>query len=301
MTQNTPIVKLEKLTKYYGSMIGIADLSLTVKQGEIFGFLGPNGAGKTTTIRLLLGLIKPSNGSIQLFGKDLTSHLKKCKRKIGYLPGDLGLYVDFTGIQYLNHFLKLRKEEVDETINHRLDSLMNIFNIDFKKKIKFYSKGMRQILGIIQAFMHEPQLIILDEPTTGLDPIMQEKFYELLKEYKTMGKTIFLSSHILSEVERVCDRVGIIKKGRYVSTEELGESRVFSGKKITLTFSSKQIPEGIKNLNGVKELRMVNDKFVFFYQGEMSSLIRRLDQTDIIDLLSETPSIEDTFFTYYKE
>lgn len=294
-------IQTYNLTKCYGTSPGVSEINLNVKQGEIFGFLGPNGAGKTTTIRLLLGLIKPSKGTIQLFGKDIAIFLNESLHDIGYLPGDIGLYRDLTGIQYLTHFMKLRKKHADDDFHYRLDQLMHKFNIDFQKKIKSYSKGMRQILGIIQAFMHEPQLLILDEPTTGLDPMMQEVFYDLLFEMKSKGRTIFLSSHILGEVERVCDRVGIIKKGKYIRTEELDKDNMLIGKKITLTISSEQIPNSLKNLNGVKELTMIKNRLDFFYSGDIFSLIQCLAQLKVMDLLCETPSIEDVFFNYYKD
>jgi ABC-2 type transport system ATP-binding protein len=294
-------IKTCNLTKYYGSSPGVLDLNLTIQHGEIFGFLGPNGAGKTTTIRSLLGLIKPSKGGIQLFGKNITTHLSDCLQDIGYLPGDIGLYKDFTGIQYLTHFMKLRKKEQDENSQNRLKQLITSFNIDFEKKIKSYSKGMRQIVGIIQAFLHAPKLLILDEPTTGLDPMMQEVFYNLLIEMKKMGKTIFLSSHILNEVERVCDRVGIIKKGKYLCTENLKEKNVLIGKKITLTIPSEQIPDCLKNLSGVQELTVTKGKINFFYSGDISALLQCLTLLNVKDLSCETPSIEDAFFNYYKD
>ena len=193
------IITTRGLTKYYGRFTGVEDLNLSVRQGEIYGFLGPNGAGKTTTIRLLLGLLKPSSGNMRIMGRETARFQKEPANLIGYLPGEIGLYKDLTGKAYLQHFMELRTGKVDHARRLRMEGLMHRFNIAFDKKIAAYSKGMRQVIGIIQAFMHNPRLLILDEPTAGLDPIMQELFYEFLLEEKEAGKTIFFSSHILKE------------------------------------------------------------------------------------------------------
>lgn len=299
--QNPNVIQISRLTKYYHSYPGLQSLNLTIRQGEIFGYLGPNGAGKTTTIRLLLGLLKPTDGNFSLLEKDIINNPKEYFREIGYIPGDISLYNDLTGNQYLSHFWNLRKGKNDKSNRQKLTILKNRFNIDYNKKIGAYSKGMKQVIGIVQAFMHQPKLLILDEPTSGLDPIMQEFFYELLLEEKKNGNTIFFSSHILSEVERVCDRVGIIKKGKLVCIEELGSNNSLIGKKVTLTTSSPKSLQIIQQLKGVKELVENGNKVEFFYTGEMNPLLQCLSSINLIDFTCEPPGIEDAFFKFYKD
>jgi ABC-2 type transport system ATP-binding protein len=299
--QDSIVIHTCGLTKYYHSYPGLQSLDLTIRQGEIFGYLGPNGAGKTTTIRLLLGLLKPTEGDFSLLGKTITNYPKEYFQEIGYIPGDISLYNDITGNQYLKHFWNLRKSGNDKSNQQRLAILKKRFKIDYDKKIGAYSKGMKQVMGIIQAFMHQPQLLILDEPTSGLDPIMQELFYELLLEEKQNGNTVFFSSHILSEVERVCDRVGIIKKGKLIRIEELGNNSSLIGKKVTLTLNSIKILPIIQQLKGVKGLTENGKKIVFFYSGELNPLMQSLASIDLTDFTCETPSIEDAFFKFYKD
>jgi ABC-2 type transport system ATP-binding protein len=222
---NKAAIEATDLTKYYGSSRGVIDLNLSVQRGEIFGFLGPNGAGKTTTIRLFISLIAPSKGNIYLLGKESKKGDKELLQKIGYLSGEIGLYHDLTGMEYLRHLMKLRGGNQMKISGKKMDSLIERFNTDLHRKIKKYSSGMKQIVAIIQAFMHDPILLILDEPTRGLDPLMQEQFHDLLREEKSRGKTIFLSSHNLREVEKVCDRVGVIKEGRLILVEEIEKYR----------------------------------------------------------------------------
>lgn len=299
--QNSVVIQTSGLTKYYHSYPGLQSLTLTIKQGEIFGYLGPNGAGKTTTIRLLLGLLKPTGGSFSLLGRDILTHPKEYFEELGYIPGDISLYNDLTGNQYLSHFWNLRKGRNNKSNQQRLTILKDRFNIDYSKKIGTYSKGMKQVIGIIQAFMHKPKLLILDEPTSGLDPIMQELFYELLLEEKKNGNTIFFSSHILSEVERVCDRVGIIKNGKLVCIEELENNNSLIGKKVSLTTTSPKFPQIIQQLSGVKELVENGNKVAFFYSGELNPLMQCLASIDLTDFTCESPSIEDAFFKFYKD
>jgi ABC-2 type transport system ATP-binding protein len=299
--QDSIVIQTYRLTKYYHSYLGLQSLDLTIRQGEIFGYLGPNGAGKTTTIRLLLGLLKPTGGNFSLLGKGIVSHPKEYFHEIGYIPGNISLYNDLTGNQYLSHFWNLRKGKNDTSNRQRLNILKEKFNIDYDKKIGAYSKGMKQVIGIIQAFMHQPRLLILDEPTSGLDPIMQELFYKLLLEERKNRNTIFFSSHILSEVERVCDRVGIIKKGKLVCIEELGNNSSLIGKKVTLATASKDFLSIMQQLKGVKELTENGNKVEFFYSGELNPLMQHLASIDLTDFTCESPSIEDVFFKFYKE
>jgi ABC-2 type transport system ATP-binding protein len=293
------VISTSGLTKYYRSFPGLQSLDLEIKRGEIFGYLGPNGAGKTTTIRLLLGLLKPTNGSFFLLGKNIQDQPKEYFSNIGYIPGEISLYNDITGNKYLDYFWELRKGRVNHSNKQRLHDLKARFKIDFDKKIGTYSKGMKQTIGIIQAFMHQPELLILDEPTSGLDPIMQEIFYDLLIEEKENNNTIFFSSHILSEIERVCDRVGIIKKGKLVCIEELGNNSGLLGKKIVLTMQSPTSKNPFTALSGIKELIVKGNNIEFFYSGDMNILLHHLSLMDLKDFTCETPSIEDAFFKFY--
>ncbi|MBN2534201.1 MAG: ABC transporter ATP-binding protein [Spirochaetales bacterium] len=303
MTPKTPIIELKNLTKYYGSYPGIMDINLGINEGEIFGFLGPNGAGKSTTIRLIIGLIKPTQGEISIFGKVKRAHHLEIFKEIGYLPGDIGLYKDLNGNDYLNHLLKLRMGKNYRKNNDTLMNLQKRFSIRFDKKINTYSKGMRQITGIIQAFMHNPRLLILDEPTTGLDPMMQEEFFNLILEEKKNGKTIFLSSHILSEIEKVCDRVGIIKKGKLIHVEEMTSYRTMPGKNIKIEplESPEKTLKIINNFVEPGKVAVRNGRIEFYYKGEIQKLIEQLSQVKIKDFICETPRIEDVFFRYYKD
>jgi len=214
------VIKTEDLTKYYGPVRGVENLNLEVEEGEIFGYLGPNGAGKTTTIRLLIGNLNPTRGKAYLLGHRVSTHSFVWKKDIGYIPGELSLYGNLTGEEFLRYFAYLRGG-VDWSY---VKSLAQRFDLDLSKLINTYSHGNRQKLGIIQALMHKPKLLILDEPTLGLDPLMQQEFYKIMEEVKGEGRTVFISSHILPEVEKICDRVGIIYRGRLVaegSPEEL--------------------------------------------------------------------------------
>lgn len=296
-------IQTSGLTKYYGSSLGIANLNIIVRRGEIFGFCGPNGSGKTTTIRLLLGLIKPSQGKITLLDKSLDIGSKEILRDIGYLPGDIGLYKDLTGIQYLKHLMKLREKRKYDGIKERMEHLVSRFNIDVQRKIKSYSKGMRQIIGITQAFMHEPQLLILDEPTVGLDPIMQELLYSLLQETRNKGKTVLFSSHILSEVGRMCDRVGIVRKGKLIRTEDVGKIKKHAGNNIAVELSTplQRIPNEIRLLEGVRNLSIQDDVIEFNYTGEMKLLIQCLAKMPVENFVCEKPKIEEEFYKYYED
>jgi ABC-2 type transport system ATP-binding protein len=303
--QGKGIIKTKGLTKYYGSSPGVEGLDLNIDRGEIFGFLGPNGAGKTTTIRLLLGLLRPTGGSISILGVNIAKDRLEVLRKIGYLPGDVGLYKDMTGAALLNHFLKLRENGNASQHKGRLVDLTERFKIDFQRKIAGYSKGMRQIVGILQAFMHDPDIYILDEPTSGLDPIMQERFYDLLLNERGRGKTVFLSTHILGEAERVCDRVGIIKRGRLVFTDEIAEYRSLVGKNIKIVTTTgangEKLREKLKALPGIETIEGEKEVLEFHYRGDIQKLLQLVSSSQIKDFTSEIPKIEDLFFKYYRD
>jgi len=291
------------LTKYYNAFTGLVDLDLSVSEGEIFGFLGPNGAGKTTTIRLLMGLIKPTRGSVFLMGHELRDSRLFVLKNIGYLPGDPGFYTDVTGNEYLVYLMKLRAGGRRHGAWHRLDELKKEFNIDYKKKIAGYSKGIRQILGIIQAFMHGPRLIILDEPTSGLDPVMQERFYRLVEREKEEGRTVFLSSHNLNEVERICDRVGFIKNGRLMTIERLGGRGSFAGRRVRLVVrdDTGAVLEGLDFLSDVTDPEVEGKTIRFLFRGDMNDLVDWAGTVDLADFTCEPPSVEDFFMSLYGE
>ncbi len=291
------------LTKRYGATAGITDLNLHVRRGEVCGFLGPNGAGKTTTIRLLLGLLRPTHGTMEILGLAPQGNRRSLLRRMGYLPGDIGLYRDLTGTEYLHHLLRLRTGRPSGEIRARLAELQDRFELDFHRKIGTYSKGMRQSVGILQAFMHRPELVILDEPTSGLDPIMQERFYELLSEERQRGTTVFLSSHILTEAARVCDRVVMVKGGRLVRVDEVEAYKARLGKRITIETrsSARAFRERIENLRGVSQMTEKENQLQFFFNGDMQTLIQGIGQIDITDFMCEPAAIEQVFMGFYGE
>ena len=287
------VIHTQKLTKYYGKVKGIKDVTLTVNQGEIFGFLGPNGAGKTTTIRLLLNLIKPTRGTAEIFGLDTQKDSLKIKSRIGYIPGDLSLYNFMSGEQFLKFVSSLRVNEAVMT-----DTLLTRFQVVVDRKIKGYSKGMKQKIGIVQAFMHDPELVIMDEPTLGLDPLMQKEFYTFLKEEQQKGKTAFVSSHILGELEKVCDRVGIIKDGTIVAVENVETLKKKSGKVMEVTFHT-PVTKMDLDTPEISDVSIDKNTATFTVTGDMDKAIKHLSQFTISDLTAKELSIEDIFMHYY--
>lgn len=287
------ILEIKHLTKYYGKVLGVKDLSLTLYEGEIFGFIGPNGAGKSTTIRSIMNLINKTEGCVLLNGKELNKDSIALKELIGYLPSEIHLYEDLTVKEMLDYHESFYKKNCHK---RRLE-LVKRLKLDESKKIEELSLGNLKKVGIILAFMHEPKLLILDEPTSGLDPIMQQIFYDLLKEEKEKGATIFYSTHILSEISKICDRVGIIKEGKLLTIETVEE---LQQKNLTfVTIKSKDIVKIIKDLKlDVK----ANDDNVIRFKNEISSdkLINILAKYKIDKLLIEEATLEDIFLHYYK-
>ncbi len=288
-----PILEIKNLTKYYGKVLGVKDLSLTLNEGEIFGFIGPNGAGKSTTIKSIMNLINKTNGVVLLNGKEFTKDDILLKEIVGYLPSEIHLYDDLTVKEMLDYHEKFYKKNIHQ---RRLE-LVKRLKLDESKKIEDLSLGNLKKLGIILAFMHEPKLVILDEPTSGLDPIMQQEFYELLQEEKEKGTTIFYSTHILNEVSKICDRVGIIKDGVLLKIEKVEEM-----KKNTLNFvtiESEEIDKIIKDLKLDANLKNNN---VIRFKNSLSSdmLIKSLAKYKIDKILIEEATLEDIFLHYYK-
>jgi ABC-2 type transport system ATP-binding protein len=283
------ILETKNLTKYYNKIRGIEDITFSVKKGEVFGFLGPNGAGKTTLIRTLLGLLKPTRGKAFIFGLDVNKEIVDIKEDIGYIPGELNLYNHLTGKQYLKYFSALR-----DSGTYLLDDLLSLFEVPLDRKIKGYSKGMKQKLGIIQAFMHDPELVIMDEPTSGLDPLIQQKFYDFLTREKKKGRTMFFSSHIISEVDKVCDRVGIIRNGTLVTLEDIETLKNKKGKIVRI-----KIAEDPRSFEGLKNIRIKHGWIEFTVSKNLDAFIKYLSQYTVLDVEITEASLDDIFMHYY--
>lgn len=284
-------ILVDKLTKKYKNVIAVNNISFTVKTGEIFGFLGPNGAGKTTTIRTLLGFLRPNGGNAFVCGLNIKDNIVDIRRKVGYIPGELALYEHLTGRQCLQYFNTIRNTDLS-----LLKELQQIFELPLDRKIKTYSRGMKQKLGIIQAFMDDPDIVIMDEPTSGLDPLLQQKFYRFLHNEKKKGRTMFFSSHILSEVEKTCDRVAIIRKGRIVALEKIENLKKKKGKKIRL-----KIKESPDKLASFPNAKIVDDWIEFVTEDHIDEVIKKIAKYTVIDLEIQEFSLEDIFMRYYDE
>ncbi len=293
---NSIPIQTSGLTKYYGSSLGISGLNLEVKQGEIFGFLGPNGAGKTTTIRILLDFIRPSSGNARVFGLDSNRNSPKIKSRIGYLPGEYGMYEKMTGFEYLRFLGSLRGYEKPPL----RDSVIELLGLDISKRIKSYSHGTKQKLAVVQAFMHDPELLILDEPTTGLDPLIQQSFYELMLEMKKRGKTIFFSSHVLSEVEKVCDRAAILKEGKLIAVHEMADIKNIRLKSIEIIFKQ-EVDRAIFKLNGVRRVEQNANTIRLWVDSNINGILRRISEHPVENMSFRDASLEDIFMEYYSE
>ncbi len=290
------VIKIEKLTKYYGASRGIEDLSLEVKQGEIFGYLGPNGAGKTTTIRCLLGLIFPTGGKATVMGHDIVHESFKVRQNIGYIPGDLNLYPKMTGEELLEYFSRFRPDKPAVL----KDDLVTRFDLDLTRKTKELSRGNKQKLIIILALMHDPDLLILDEPTLGLDPLMQKEFYKVLREFQARGKTVFLSSHILPDVEKTCERVGIVKEGKLVAIEDVKAVETKKIRHIEVTFLDTVKKEEF-DIDGVSVIQANDHEFKLKVKGKIDPVIKVMAKHQVADTIIEHASLEEIFLEFYGE
>jgi len=288
----TAVIETKKLTKTYGTHRGIVDVDLEVGENEIFGFLGPNGAGKTTTIRTLLDLIRPTSGQAFVFGVETTADPVAIHRRIGYIPGEFSLYDRLTGGQTLEYFGNLRGG-VDPAYRA---SLIERFDIDPSRRFKEYSKGNKQKIGLVVALQHQPDLLILDEPTSGLDPLVQQSFYELVREAKAEGRTVFLSSHILSEVERTCDRVAIIREGSLVKVDRTEALRDLAHHQVEIRFSDGVPAEAFSGLPGVAVEDHLLRMRVF---GSITPVVQAAARYELLDFVSREPSLEETFLAQY--
>ena len=289
-----PVINIQNLTKYYGVSRGIENVNFSVGKGEVFGFIGPNGAGKSTTIRTLLGLIYPTSGSATIFGLDILKDSKTIKKSIGYLPSDVNYYAGMTASELLRYSASFYGIKTGSYYTH----LIEVFGVDVTKKFEDLSMGNKKKVGIIQALLHQPKLLILDEPTSGLDPLMQAKLFEVLKEENAKGTTVFFSSHVLSDVQKMCRRVAIIREGGIVAVENIQTLRSKHLKKCRIDLS--ETPHVIQfALGGINELKINNNAVEFMYAGEMRALIQHLGTLNITNLSIEEPSLEEIFMHYY--
>lgn len=290
----TNVIEIRQLTKDYGNNRGIFDVSLSVKKGEVFGFLGPNGAGKSTTIRHLMGFIQADQGSCQINGLDCLRDHARIQQALGYLPGEIAFMDDMTGIEFIKFMAKM-KGMTDLT---KAYELMERFELNPQGKIKKMSKGMKQKVGIICAFMHDPELLILDEPSSGLDPLMQNRFIELVLEEKQRGKTIFMSSHIFEEIERTCDRTAMIKDGRLISIEELQTLKASKHKTYQITFATQELVEQFMD-EGFECKQVESNVIKVVPRNNLNYLLATLSRYDIIDLDITKPTLEELFLHFY--
>jgi ABC-2 type transport system ATP-binding protein len=292
------IIEVQGLSKSYGGKRGITDVSFSVAEGEVFGFLGPNGAGKTTTMRLLMALIRADAGAARIAGLDCWQQSVAIKRLIGYLPGELSLDPGMTGGQLLEYFGHLRGG-VDQSY---LQHLIKRLDLDPSRKYRQYSSGNKRKIGIIQAFMHRPRLLVLDEPTSGLDPLHQQEFERMVTEVREDGRTVLLSSHILSEVEQTCSRVGIIREGQLVRIGGLAELKDIKRQDVLITFAATAPAEAFRRLSGVEQVEALDDGHTLrlAVQGGLDAVIKAAAQHAVVALTSHEPSLEDIFLRYYE-
>lgn len=288
------VVETDKLTKYYGQTLGLKDLDLTVDEGEILGFIGPNGAGKSTTVRLLLSLIYPSGGSAKIFGKDVIQYGPQIREDIGYLPSEVFYYENMRVQDLLNYSASFYKKDCSE----RIKEISGILNLNLNKRIDDLSYGNKKKVGIVQGLLHSPKLIILDEPTGGLDPLMQRNFFDLLNEENKKGATIFFSSHILSEVQKLCHRVAIIKDGKLINIESMTDLAKNSYKRVHV-IAKQKTQEGFFDLPGVSDLKVVDSQASFLFKGDINAVVGKIAQLDLADLAINEPDLEEIFMHYY--
>lgn len=290
------VIEIKNLTKMYGKARGIENVSFNVEEGEIFGFIGPNGAGKSTTIRTLLSLIYPTSGSATIFGKDIITAAPEIKKYIGYLPSEVFYYDNMKVIDLLKYSASFYKKDCTQ----RIKELAEIMELDLTKKIDDLSLGNKKKVGIVQGLLHEPKLIILDEPTSGLDPLMQQKFFDLLEQENKKGATILFSSHILSEVQRLCDRVAIIKDGRIVTVEKISTLKENTYKKFKIETSS-HVDMAIFKVDGVNQLEVDGNTISFLFKGNINTIMKKIAEIEIMNLWVEEPDLEEIFMHYYEK
>ena len=291
------VIQTHDLTKYYGPVRGLERLDLEVRRGEVFGFLGPNGAGKTTTIRLLLDFIRPTGGSASVLGLDPRRHSREVRRRVDYLPGDMILYEKMTGSQLLSYLANLRGG-----VNWKfVDEMVERLQCNLAQPIRSLSRGNRQKIGLVQAFMKRPELIIMDEPTSGLDPLMQQEFYGMVEEVRADGRTVFMSSHNMPEVERVCDRVGIIRQGELIAIEDVHALKERALHQLEFHFAAPVPKEAFSTLPGVRDVTVEDNVLRCTVIGKPDALIKAVARFEVLKLVSHEPNLEDIFLSYYNE
>jgi ABC-2 type transport system ATP-binding protein len=294
----TIAIDIKGLTKYYGPHRGVIDLNLQVRAGEVFGYLGPNGAGKTTTIRCLLDLIRPNEGEVSVLGINPQADPVQVRTKVGYIPGEMQLEGNMTGNAVLRYLSSLRGRKRDKARNQELADRLNV---DLKRQIKNLSHGNKQKIGVIQALTHRPELLLMDEPTLGLDPLIQREVLQLVREAQEQGTTVFFSSHIMSEVQAVADRVGIIRQGRIVEVEEVDALINRALRRVKVRFNRSENIGRLKSIPGVSIITENAGMEVWLQvAGEMDALIKALSEYSVSDIETERPSLEEIFLTYYE-
>ena len=290
-------IETSGLTKFYGKAPGIIDLDLEVEVGEVFGFIGPNGAGKTTSIRVLLNFLFPTRGSGAVLGLDIIKESIEIRRRTGYLPGDLSMYDTMTAREFLTYFANLRKIDTKREI----ESLAERFELDLDRRIKDFSTGNRQKVGVVNAFMHEPELLILDEPTSGLDPLMQQEFQALINEVRAEGRTVFLSSHILPEVDRIADRVGIVRGNRLIAVDSVEGFKAKARSTVTIQFAGGVKESAFAHLKGVHSTESRNHGSVLTVtvSGSLDAVIKEASKHDVVSISTRDGELEEVFLSYY--
>lgn len=297
LADRMPAIETFELTKSYGRARGIVAIDLRVERGEVFGFLGPNGAGKTTTIRTLLDLQRPSSGRATLLGMDSRRDSVAIKRRVGYLAGELALYEQLTGREQLAWLARLRGG-IDAGV---VKSLTERFGVELDRPIRDLSKGNRQKIGLVQALMHEPELLILDEPTSGLDPLVQDEFLRLVQQIASSGRTVFLSSHDLDEVQRVADRVGIVRDGRLVTVESVETLRRRAVRHVEITFARPVDPGTFHRLDGVADATAHGPVVKLSVHGTLDAIVKEAARHAVVDFLSQPADLEEIFLAYYRQ
>lgn len=290
------IIETRNLTKYYGKSKGIENLNMSIEEGEIYGFIGPNGAGKSTTIRTLLTLIYPTSGEATIFGKEVVTHKTEILQEVGYLPSEVFYYDNMKVIDLLNYSASFYRKDCSA----RIRELAARLDLNLKKKIDDLSYGNRKKVGIVQGLLHSPKVIMLDEPTGGLDPLMQQTFFDIVLEENQRGATVLFSSHILSEVQKMCDRVAIIKDGSIIKVESMNDMRRANYKRVALTFANDNDASNF-SLPGATDLLARNGGVDFIFKGDVKSLIGGVAHLDLIDLEITEPDLEDVFMHYYSK
>jgi ABC-2 type transport system ATP-binding protein len=293
----TVAIEIRELTKNYGSIRALDHVTLSVEQGEIIGFLGPNGAGKTTTIRILFDLIRPTAGSACVQGFDCQAQSLEARSRMGYLPGEMHLYEGLTGQQTIDYFATLRQHKPEAAF---VDSLVSRLEFDPARKVGAYSKGNRQKLGLILAIMHRPDVLVLDEPTSGLDPLVQDEVAHILFDFSAEGRTVFFSSHVMSEVERMCHRAAFLREGRLIAIEDVAAIKGRSLHIVEVTFAE-PVPDGAFRLPGTREIARDGNTIHLEVQDGIDAALKAIARYRVVDLRTEQPSLEQVFRAYYQE